>query len=101
MNELKVPDIDAFLHEPARLRVLMFLAVLQKADFMYLLRESGMSKGNLSVQMGKLEEAGIVDVGKSLANGRPRTSFALTKKGRTALGHYKRTMQDILDALPD
>ena len=62
-ENLTVPEINAFLHEPARLRLLVFLSVLERADFMFLLRQSGFSKGNLSVQMTKLEEAGLGEIG--------------------------------------
>ncbi|MBT4496847.1 MAG: transcriptional regulator [Gemmatimonadetes bacterium] len=96
-----VPEIDVLLHEPARLRVLVLLAALGRADFMYLLRQSGMSKGNLSVQMTRLEEGGIVSAEKSLVDGRPRTTFALTSAGRKALGKYKQAMGEILAVLPD
>ena len=98
---LTVPEIDAFLHEPARLRLLVFLSVLSRADFMFLSRQSGLSKGNLSVQMGKLEEAELISVDKSFVDNRPRTTFSLTEKGRDALRAYKRTMGDLLAALPD
>lgn len=99
--DLTVPEIDAFLHEPARLRLLVFLSVLKQADFMFLLRQSGLSKGNLSVQMGKLEEADLISVDKSFVDNRPRTTFALTEHGRDALRNYKRTMSEVLTALPD
>ena len=98
---LTVPEIDPFLHEPARLRLLVFLAMLQRVDFMYLLRQSGLSRGNLSVQMGKLQEAGLISVDKSFVDNRPRTTYALSEKGRDALRDYKRTMEGVLAALPD
>jgi len=99
--DITVPEIDAFLHEPARLRLLVFLSVLNQADFMFLLRQSGLSKGNLSVQMGRLEEAGLISVDKSFVDNRPRTTFSLTKKGKDALRAYKRTMRDLLEEMPD
>ncbi len=101
MSDPTVPDIDTLLHEPVRLRLLTFLSMLERADFMYLLRQSGVSKGNLSVQMAKLEEAGIVSVDKELVDGRPRTTYSLAAKGRKALSQYKRTMQEVLSKLPD
>ena len=101
MSDPKIPEIDSFLHEPARLRLLIYLSVLEAADFMYLLRQSGMSRGNLSVQMTKLEEAGIVTVDKSLVNNRPRTTYSLSVEGRKALGRYKQAMEDVLRSLPD
>jgi len=98
---LVVPEVDAFLHELARLRLLALLSVLNKADFVYLLRQSGFSRGNLSVQMSKLAEAGLVEIDKSFVDNRPRTMYALTKKGRSALRAYKAGMMALLDALPD
>jgi DNA-binding MarR family transcriptional regulator len=95
-----VPHIDGFIHEPARLRLLVYLSVLERADFVYLLRESGLSKGNLSVQMSKLREAGFVDVDKSLVDNRPRTTYSLTRKGRKALRAYKSVLTELLSALP-
>ena len=96
-----VPDIDAFLHELARLRLLVFLSVLKRADFVYLLRQTGLSRGNLSVQTAKLAEAGLVDIEKSFVGNRPRTVYALTRKGGEALRAYKANMTTLLEALPD
>lgn len=96
-----VPSVDAFLHEIGRLRLLAFLSVLERADFVYLLRQSGLSRGNLSVQMSKLSEAGFVDIEKGFAGNRPRTVYSLTKRGRTALRAYKADMTTLLEALPD
>lgn len=100
-TDFTVPKIDAFLHEPVRLRLLTLLSLIGRADFMYLLRQSDVTKGNLSVQMAKLVEGGIVTVDKSLVNSRPRTTFALTVQGRKALRQYKQTMGEILAVLPD
>ena len=98
---LTVPHIDAFIHEPARLRLLVFLSVLKRADFVYLLRQSKMSRGNLSVQMAKLAEAGFVKIDKSFVNNRPRTMYELTARGRSAFQEYKRAMASLLQPLPE
>jgi len=94
-------DLDRLLHEPARLQALVQLAVVSKADFTWLLQKTGMTRGNLSVQMSKLAEAGIVEVEKRFHNNRPQTLYRLTANGRNALQNYKESMQQILDALPD
>ncbi len=99
-GEPAIPQIDAFIHEPARLRLLAFLSVLKRADFAYLLRESGLSRGNLSVQMTKLSEAGIVEVEKNFVDNRPRTTYSLTAGGRRALREYKRTLVELLSNFP-
>lgn len=96
-----VPEIDPFLHEPARLRLLAFLSVLSRADFVYLLKQSGLSRGNLSAQMSKLSDAGFVQIEKTFVENKPRTIYQLTSEGRNALRSYKREMSVIMDALPD
>lgn len=96
-----VPVVDEFLHEVARLKPLALLSVLKRADFVYLLRHSGLSRGNLSVQMTKLSDAGFVDIDKSFVANRPRTTYTLTRKGRAALAKYKADMTMLLESLPD
>lgn len=96
-----VAEIDGFLHELARLRLLAFLSALKRADFVYLMRHAGLSRGNLSVQMTKLSDAGLVDIEKSFVDNRPRTMYALTAKGRAALAEYKAAMSTLLETIPD
>ena len=72
-NPLPDKDPDRLLHEPARLRLLANLAVVRKADFTWLLNQTGLSRGNLSVQMGRLAEAGLVSIEKTFRDNRPRT----------------------------
>jgi DNA-binding MarR family transcriptional regulator len=98
---IELPPIDGLLHEPARLRLLAFLSVVKRADFTYLLKLSGMSKGNLSIQMSKLGDAGLVNIEKSFQGSRPRTVYEMTRQGRKALRAYKKDMATILAALPD
>lgn len=96
-----VPELDVLLHEPARLRVLALLAMVERADFMYLLRRTGLSRGNLSVQMSKLEAAGIVHLERQLVGRRPRTTYFLSEQGLESLRAYKRTLLGLLAPLPD
>jgi DNA-binding transcriptional ArsR family regulator len=102
-GEQKIPltDLDRLLHEPARLRLLANLAVVKKADFTWLLKQTGLSRGNLSVQMTRLADGGLVKVEKMFRDKRPRTLFQLTGKGMSALREYKKTMTTLLDSLPD
>lgn len=93
-------ELDRLLHEPARLRTLVQLAVVNKADFTWLLKQTGLSRGNLSVQMSKLAEAGVIEVEKRFHNNRPQTLYQMTPAGRKALQRYKAEMQRVLDALP-
>ena len=94
-------ELDRLLHEPARLQTLVQLAAVRKADFTWLLHRTGLTRGNLSVQMGRLADAGVVKVDKRFHNNRPQTVYELTSAGRQALRDYKANMQRLLDALPD
>ena len=96
-----IPEIDYLLHEPARLRLLAYLAVVKRADFTYLLKLSGLTRGNLSVQMTRLGDAKLVKIEKTFQENRPRTMYQLTPKGINALRKYKKSMHAILAALPD
>lgn len=98
---IELPPIDDLLHEPARLRLMVFLSVVKRTDFTYLLKLTAMSKGNLSVQMNRLGDAGLVQIEKTFEGKRPRTIYQLTQQGRKALRAYKKNMTEILAALPD
>ncbi len=73
-----IADIDRTIHEPARLMIVAMLYVVQSADFLFLLRQTGLTKGNLSSHLGKLEVAGYVDVTKEFVGKIPRSLLRLT-----------------------
>ena len=92
-------EIDRTIHEPARLLVLSHLSALDSADFLYLLRQTGLTRGNLSSHMRKLENAGFVDVEKTFVDRLPLTLYQLTEAGREAFAQYQEEMRKVLDAL--
>lgn len=91
-----VAALDKVVHEPARLSVLACLAVVDDADFVFLQAQTGMTGGNLSSHVKRLEQEGYIAVHKEFQDSRPRTTFRLTRAGRTALQHYLATMRDLL-----
>lgn len=82
-------DINRLVHEPARLLILCNLFVLKSADFLFLLRKTGLTRGNLSAHMRKLETAGYVDVEKTFVDRLPLTVYRITKMGRKELRDYR------------
>jgi DNA-binding MarR family transcriptional regulator len=76
------------------------LHVMATADFIQLMNETGLSRGNLSSHMSKLAEAGYIKVEKNFAGRMPRTQLSLTDEGREALRAYRRTMEPLITALP-
>ena len=93
-------SIDQIIHAPARLTVLTYLYVVESADFVFLKNMTGLTWGNLSTHLSRLEEAGYVTIEKEFKGKKPHTVVRLTGKGRAAFREYKRTMQQVLDDLP-
>ena len=96
MRELA--DLDRVIHEPARLTIVALLYAVKEADFLYLQRESGLTKGNLSSHLAKLEESGYLRMEKTYKGKLPLTLLSLTPKGRTAFARYRETLQRALTA---
>ena len=97
----QLADINPLIHAPARLRVLTYLYVVDSIDFVYLKRVTGLSWGNLSTHLTKLEDADYVKLSKSFQDKKPQTMIQLTEKGRQAFREYKDDMQEVLGNLPD
>jgi len=94
-------EIDRLIHEPARLKIMAQLFVVEEADFIFLMRQTGLTWGNLSSHMSKLETADYVEVRKEFLDKKPHTILKLTAKGRDAFEEYRRAMDQVLKDLPD
>jgi DNA-binding MarR family transcriptional regulator len=99
--DLPVEDIDRLIHEPARLMIMAYLYVVDSADFIFLMRQTGLTWGNLSAHMSKLEAAGYIEVIKDFVDKKPHTMLRLTETGRGAFREYRKNMKGVLDNLPD
>jgi len=93
-------EIDRLIHEPARYLIMAHLYVVESADFVFLLHQTGLTKGNLSSHLRRLEEAGYVVVEKKFVERIPRTLLSLTAAGRAALEAYRLRMQQLLGSPP-
>lgn len=89
-------EVDRIIHEPARLTIVALLSSAVEADFVFLQRESGLTKGNLSSHLMKLEEAGYVEIEKTFRGKVPLTLARLTAKGRAAYQRYRKMMNGLL-----
>jgi DNA-binding MarR family transcriptional regulator len=92
--------LDRVIHEPARLMIMTVLYAVPEADFLYLQRECGLTQGNLSSHLAKLEEAGYVTITKTFKGKYPLTICTLSHKGRTAFESYAETMRFVAAATP-
>ena len=94
-------DINQVIHAPARLMILAYLYVVESADYVFLMRLTGLTWGNLSTHLAKLEDAGYVVIKKGYKGRKPHTTIRLSNPGRSAFQKYKRSMKQVLDDLPD
>jgi DNA-binding transcriptional ArsR family regulator len=92
----RLAEVDRIIHEPARLMVLALLAAVKQADFRYLHHSTRLTKGNLSVHLSRLEEAGYIAIEKTFRGKYPLTLCRLTERGRGALNDYRKTIKAAL-----
>lgn len=91
----ELAELDRLIHEPARLAILTALAACRSADFLYLQRLTGLTKGNLSSHIAKLEAAGLVLVDKTFLQKIPLTRLSLTKAGRGGIDQHWRQLEGL------
>jgi len=93
-------EIDRLIHEPARLLIMAHLYVVESADYVFLMQRVGLTWGNLSSHLTKLDTAGYVELVKEFVNRKPHTMVRLTAHGRTAFNAYRKQMRSLFDDLP-
>ena len=90
-------EVDRIIHEPARLMIVAILSAVESADFLYLQRETGLTKGNLSSHLAKLEETGYVEIEKTYRGKLPLTVCRLTKTGQAAFKDYRKCLKKFVE----
>ena len=91
----ELADIDRLIHEPARLAILTALSACKSADFTFLQRLTGLTPGNLSSHLVRLEEAGLIWSNKQIIGRRPHTDVGLTQQGITAIDHHWQQLDNL------
>jgi len=97
--QASLSGVDRLLHEPARLMIVTILYPLDQSDFLYLLRETGLTKGNLSAHLIKLEEAAYIEIEKTFRGKVPMTLIKLSPLGRTAFMEYRNKLKEIMEQI--
>lgn len=91
----ELAGLDKLVHEPARLAILSALAGCRSADFLFLQRLTGLTKGNLSTHLSKLEEGGLVQIDKRFVGKIPNTQLSLTEQGRTTIERHWKQLESL------
>ena len=92
-------EVDRLIHEPARLLIVTLLYAVDAADFLFLLRESGLSKGNLSSHLSRLESGGYVAIEKTFRGKIPLTICRLSDEGRMAFRRYRQYLKKVVTSM--
>jgi DNA-binding MarR family transcriptional regulator len=92
-------DVDKLIHEPSRLMILTILNSVQKADFIYLQRETGLTRGNLSVHLSKLSDAGYIEIQKTFNGKMPQTICQITDTGKAAFIKYTEYLKNVVSKI--
>ena len=99
-GETPFAGIDRLVHEPARLHILTVLSLVEGADFLFVMRQTGLTKGNLSSHLSKLEAAEYVTIEKEFVEKIPHTVVKITSAGVEALQAYRQTLAQVMKKLP-
>jgi len=86
-------ELEKLLFNPVRLKILSFLFTVESASFKKLIEVSDASKGNISVQIKKLEDAGLIKVRKKFEGNYPLTLCKITSKGKTSFKFFLNSLQ--------
>jgi len=100
-KDLDLSKIDKIIHEPVRLSILAHLYVLDSADALFLKNQIGLTWGNFSTHLKRLEDAEYIVVQKEFVDRKPVTSYRLSQLGREAFQQYRERMSGFLEELPD
>ncbi len=102
MNSFKFAVINPLLHSELRLKIMVALDSLESADFMYLCQITDSTRGNVSIQITTLKDAGYIDVSKTGIGRFSRTTCSITSKGREALRTYEESLRRLFsERVPD
>jgi len=93
-------EFNKLIHEPARLQIMTQLYVVEEADFLFLMRQTGLTWGNLSSHISKLEDEGYIEVRKEFLGKKPHTVLKMTAGGRKALEDYRTAINKIFEGVP-
>jgi DNA-binding transcriptional ArsR family regulator len=90
-----LPALDPLIHEPARLAILTVLSSVRDGDFTFLQRTTGLTKGNLSSHLTRLEGAGLVLIDKRFVGKKPNTNITITAEGRRRIDAHWRELEQL------
>ena len=95
----RAAEIDRLIHEPSRMMIMTILYAAGQADFLYLQHQTGLTRGNLSNHLARLEQGDYIQIEKTFRGKVPQTVLRLTPQGKTAFETYRKQMKQLVEAL--
>lgn len=89
--------LNSLLHQELRLAIISFLVNVEWVNFKKLIEITGATKGNLSVQISKLQKEEYLEVRKSFAGSYPLTECKITEKGKKEFENYVTQLKALLN----
>jgi DNA-binding MarR family transcriptional regulator len=100
-DDIRQPhEVDRLIHEPARYNIMALLYVVERAEFLFVRNRTGLTPGNLSAHLSKLETAGYLAIQKEFVGKIPRTFLSLTELGRESFADYHSKMKALFSTPP-
>ncbi|MHA1911574.1 MAG: transcriptional regulator [Candidatus Kariarchaeaceae archaeon] len=90
-------ELDSLIHQPARLKILTLLYAVDEGDVVFLKRKTGLTWGNISSHVYKLEVGKVITVKKEIVNKKMRTTLKMTEEGRKAFDKYRKELKKVID----
>ena len=91
-----ISQIDSSLHAPARIAILLFLMPRSQAKFAEIQKTLGVTPGNLSSHLKKLEKSHFIDIEKRFCHGLPTTIVYLTNDGYNSIINYTKILNNAI-----
>ena len=92
--------LDATIHQPVRLRIVTLLVSVPESDrlaYGFIQRTLGLTDGNLTSHLRKLQAAGFLSITKEFQGTKPRTWIQSTPTCRRAYAEYLSNLERILN----
>lgn len=95
--------LDDTIHQATRLRIMTVLVSVPETDrlaYGFIQETLGLTGGNLTIHLRKLQHAGYVQITKEFHGSKPRTWIQSTPSGRRAFADYLSNLQRALNFRP-
>ncbi|MGE0632332.1 MAG: transcriptional regulator [Pseudobdellovibrionaceae bacterium] len=97
---MSVSELDRVLHQPVRIRIVALIANLESCDYTTIRDTLELSDGHMTTHMRELAKEKIINVKKQFIEGKPKTTYSLSKDGKKRLSEYLVQLQDIIAMIP-